>query len=208
MNFFKSLVLYVAFLIVLSGQAFATCTSTITNTSASSTTTLQDTADGQCLINSGTITPASGSGAFELGHNNTLARNSGTINLNTSSQLAAFYTWPGVAGANIENSGTINASGNAADIYAIWLAGSGVVNSIVNSGTINMTNTGQSVGIFNYASDTVTTLTNSGTISTTGDLYAIGNNSHIGTLNNSGSITTTGTSNAFLITAVVQLLIR
>ncbi len=171
----------------------------IQNTSNNSTVTLEDTANGQCLINSGIISPVSTGYALNSYYNSFSLSNTGTINL-TGTGASALTTFGGnsplTTSGYMYNSGTIIASGSA-DIYAIWpYTGTGTIDSIVNSGVIQMTNTGQSVGIFNYANNTITTLTNSGTISTTGDgFYGIGNNSHITTLNNSGFITTRGTSN-------------
>ena len=164
---------------------------TIQNLSNSSTATLSDTANNQCLINSGAITVSPGpNSAFNLYYNNTTVTNSGAINIDSGGVNGAVYTYSGT-GANISNSGTINAIGNG-DSYAIWLASSQNVNSVINSGSILMTNTGQSVAIFNYAGNTITTLTNSGNISISGFYAAIANNSAITTLNNSGTIGSSG----------------
>jgi hypothetical protein len=65
----------------------------------------------------------------------------------------------------------------------------------VNSGSIQINNTGRGVGIFVYAGNTVQELTNSGSISISvaaGAFGAITNNGNITTLNNSGSIASTG----------------
>jgi hypothetical protein len=166
---------------------------TIQNTSNSSTSTLSDTANGQCLTNSGTITVPVNNMAFSLSYAQTSVLNSGTIIL--SGELSnAVYSWGGNSSvASIVNSGLITANTGSYHTIAIWLAnGTGVVDSIVNSGQIYMNNTGLSVAIFNYVGNSITTLTNSGNISIFGQLYAIGNNSAITTLNNSGSIISSG----------------
>jgi hypothetical protein len=204
----QKLVLILTFFI--SFNVFAACTSTLSNTSQNSTTTLQDTSSGQCLINYGAIAPIyqtygpyglSDSVAINSSFSNYYMLNSGTINLIASSSNATGITTDGdiggasISGGSILNSGIITGSGTN-DIYAIWpFTGTGIITSIINSGQILLTNSGQSVGIFNYARNVVNLLENTGTISTTGNLYAIGNNSEIKVFNNSGLITTSGTSN-------------
>ena len=201
--------LILALTFFISFNIFAACTSTLSNTSQNSTTTLQNTANGQCLINYGTITPIYQSYgpngladivAINSSYSNYYMLNSGTINLIASSSSASGMTNDGdlggaaISGGSILNSGIITGSGTN-NIYAIWpFTGTGIITSIINSGQILLTNSGQSVGIFNYSSNVVNLLENTGTISTTGQNYAIGNNSEIKVFNNSGLITTSGTS--------------
>ncbi|WP_068324102.1 beta strand repeat-containing protein [Polynucleobacter yangtzensis] len=168
---------------------------TIQNQSNSSTATLSDTANGQCLINSGTISPPSGGYGLYASFNNFSMQNLGSINLtgtDSSALTTNGYNSPLTTSGYIYNSGTIIASG-AGNIYAIWpYNNTGTINSIVNSGSIQMNNTGQSVGIFVYSGNTVLELTNSGSITIVGYYSAIANGGTIAALNNSGSIVSTG----------------
>lgn len=184
----------------LPSVGFAACGSTVQNLSAS-TSTLSSTAANQCIQNSGTIT-ISGD-AIQSYFSNPTIINSGTL-IETGASTGVIVI-PGAGGGgasstggSILNSGTISASG-AVDIYGIWLYNnSGLFDSVVNSGNINMANTGQSVGIFNYAGNTITTLTNSGAISVAGGYGAIANNSVVTTLNNSGSISSSGSAHGIV----------
>jgi autotransporter-associated beta strand protein len=184
-------------LLIASDLALAqSCTGgTVQNVSNSSTATLSDTANSQCLVNSGTISPPSGGYGLYTSFNNFSMQNLGSINL-TGTDGSALTTGggnsPPTTSGYIYNSGSIIASGTG-NIYAIWpYNNTGTFNSIVNSGSIQMNNTGQSVSIFVYGGNTVQELTNSGSISVAGAYGAIANNGNITTLNNSGSIASTG----------------
>ena len=196
-------------LLLACANAYAACTSTLSNSSSNSTTDLIATAVNQCLTNSGTLT-----GSIESYYSGTISTNSGTLNggisgfqnnstiinngtINIPLNGGAIYTGNGGGGptfTSIINTGNIIANVSAGnDIYAIWLTNQGVVSSLINSGNIRMDGAGQTVAIFNYDSNTITNLTNSGQISVAGSYAAIANNSVITTLNNSGSIINTGT---------------
>lgn len=191
---------------LLSGEASA-CTSTITNTLTNSTSPLADSANGQCLTNSGTITVPVDDMAFSLSYAQTSVLNSGTIIL-SGARSNAVYSWGGNGSvASIVNSGLITANTGSYDTIAIWLtSGTGVVDSIANSGQIYMNNTGQSIAIFNYVGNTIRTLSNSGTISVAGLYGAIANNSVISALNNSGSIISSGRAHGIRNNATIELL--
>jgi hypothetical protein len=188
-------------------DVFATCTTTREN-SSSITADFGTNASNQCLINSGTITKgASNSYSLNSTHLNPTITNSKTIVVtggDTSGGIVILGEGGGVASTSgsILNSGSISAAGGTDRIYAIWLYnGAGTFDSVVNSGTITMSDTGQKVGIFNYSRNIITTLTNSGSITTSGtQLGAITNNSTISTLNNSGSITSTGSAHGIMNT--------
>ncbi|MBT8572705.1 autotransporter outer membrane beta-barrel domain-containing protein [Polynucleobacter paneuropaeus] len=190
-------------LLIASDLALAqSCTGgTVQNVSNSSTATLSDTANSQCLVNYGTISPPSGGSGLYTSYNNFSMQNLGSINLTgTNSDPGTAlttngYNSPPFTSGYIYNSGSIIASG-AGNNYAIWpYNNTGTINSIVNSGSIQMNNTGQGVSIFVYSGNTVQELTNSGSISISvaaGAYGAITNNGNITTLNNSGSIASTG----------------
>ncbi|MBU3614990.1 autotransporter domain-containing protein [Polynucleobacter sp. Latsch14-2] len=203
----KSAIGFLAFalltLLIASDLALAqSCTGrTLENVSNSSTTTLQDNPNIQCLVNSGTISPPPGGYGMETSLNNFSMQNRGSIYLTgTPGSAGSALTTnggnnPPTTSGYIYNSGTIIASG-VGDIYAIWpYSDTGTINSIVNSGSIQMNNNGEGISIFVYSGNTVQELTNSGSISisfTAGGYGAITNIGNITTLNNSGSIASTG----------------
>ena len=179
-------------------NTYAACTSTVINTSTISTTIL-DTADGQCLVNQGTINVTGGNAdGIATYYKNAVLINSGTINATGPSAndgLTSNGSNGNTGGSSYLNSGTITGSGSSGAIYAIWLYNdTGPIDSVVNSGVIQVSNAGQTVGIFNYSGNTITTLTNSGSITVSGSYGAIANNSVITTLNNSGSISSSGSA--------------
>lgn len=191
---------------IFSVESFATCTSTLSNTSPSSTTSILADTDGQCLTNSGTITIASNA-TYALWSDlssNVSISNYGSIVLQGTDNSAMLITGTGAGGPSntalsLINAGSISSTAGLTNVYAMWTYnGSGTITSIINSGQISLSNTGQSVGIFNYAGNTVTTLTNSGTISVAGSYGAIANNSVITTLNNSGSINSSGVAHGIV----------
>jgi hypothetical protein len=182
------------FTTISSGVLAQSCTGgTFQNVSNSSTTPLGDTANGQCLANSGTITPPIGDMGFSLSYSGTSVLNTGTVIL-SGEATNAVYSWGGNGSVNsIVNSGLITSNSGSYNTIAIWLVnGTGTVSSIENSGTIRMSNSGQSQAIFIYSNNTVQNLTNSGSISVAGAYGAIANNGNITTLNNTGSIVSTG----------------
>lgn len=192
--------------VIFSAESHATCTSTLSNTSSSSTSAILAGADGQCLTNSGTITisPAATYAMWSFTAANVSMSNYGSIVLQGNNDAAFEVAGTGSGGPSntalsLINAGSISSSSGSNNIYAIWVYnGAGTVTSIINSGQISLSNTGQSVGIFNYSGNTVTTLTNSGTISVAGSYGAIANNSAITTLNNSGSISSSGSAHGIV----------
>ena len=203
---FFSFAALTTFMAINLAQAQSCTGGTVQNVSNSSTATLSDTANGQCLVNSGTISLSPGGYGLYASFNNFSMQNLGSINL-TGSDGSALTTNGGnsplTTGGYIYNSGTIIASGSG-NLYAIWpFNNTGIINSIVNSGSIQMNNTGQSVGIFVYSGNTVNELTNSGSISVIGSYGAIANNGNITTLNNSGSIVSTGNAQGIVNNASI-----
>ena len=161
---------------------------TIENTSNSSTTSLKDNADGQCIINSGTLEAANGihgDNAIESFKRNTTITNNGLIILNRDGSTALYIDGPdlyGVSNPNIffTNNSSIVGSGNGA--LGVWsYSNVGSAGSILNTGEIRLTG-GGSIGIYNYLDSTIETLTNTGVIYA--DITAIANSGAITTLNN------------------------
>jgi hypothetical protein len=161
---------------------------TIENTSNSSTTSLKDNANGQCIINSGTLEAANGihgDNAIESFHRNTTITNNGLITLNRNESMALFITGPdlyGVSDPNIffTNNSSIVGSGNNA--FGVWIYYNvGSAGSILNTGEIRLSG-GGSIGIYNYSDSTIETLTNTGVIYAAET--AIANSGAITTLNN------------------------
>lgn len=196
-------------LILLSsaGQANAVCTSTTTN-SVTITSGLASSGNGDCLENTATgiinesslgnalFTNYSIESLINAGQSNTSAtaifNDHGTITtLTNSGSITTGHDYSaGIRNdgdiVNLNQSGTINASGGNGNIRGILnLGGSATITNLVNTGTISATGGTASYGIENEGnggSAIIQTLTNSGTI--TGQSYGIRNAGAITTLNN------------------------
>ncbi len=157
-----------------SSQAFAACTSSVTNTSSNMTTPLQDTANDQCVTNSGSIQLSSYSyGDIEIYHLDGTVVNSGALSLNSNSLSGIFLAGPNIYGiansnANILNGGAITGSGSTTQYGIVVYIDSGRVASISNTGSIQLSGAGQNIGIMLYGGTNLASLTNSGIISVAG----------------------------------------
>lgn len=158
-----------------SSQAFAACTSSVTNTSSNMTTPLQDTANDQCVTNSGSIQLSSYSyGDIEIYHLDGTVVNSGALSLNSNSLSGIFLAGPNIYGiansnANILNGGAITGSGSTTQYGIVVYIDSGRVASISNTGSIQLSGAGQNIGIMLYGGTNLASLTNSGIISVAGN---------------------------------------